>query len=236
MNESARSIPSYSAAHARREQAGAAVGAVHVEPQPALRADRRRRPRGRRRCRRSSRRRWPPPRTDPSPPSASRRRRSAGPGQPPALVARHVEDVRRPSRARPRPPTSGRSRRRRTASARAAAPVARPPRGAPPPAPTGCPAEPPEHEHAAGVRRACPPRSRATRRAWFSAQIAPAPSIQPAAIVEDAPTIRSNSTLAFVGRARDERQRRRDGRSRSWPARAPRPRRGAPPPSRSPRA
>ena len=35
--------------------------------------------------------------------------------------------------------------------------------------------------------------------AWFSAQIAPAPSIQPAAIVEDAPTIRSNSTLAFVG-------------------------------------
>ena len=35
--------------------------------------------------------------------------------------------------------------------------------------------------------------------AWFSAQIAPAPSIHPAAIVDDAPTIRSNRTLAFVG-------------------------------------
>ena len=39
------------------------------------------------------------------------------------------------------------------------------------------------------------------RRASFSPQIAPAPSIQPAAIVDDAPTIRSNRTLAFVGAA-----------------------------------
>ena len=44
-----------------------------------------------------------------------------------------------------------------------------------------------------------PAASASHANAWFSAQIAPAPSIQPAAIVEDAPTIRSNSTLAFVG-------------------------------------
>ena len=59
---------------------------------------------------------------------------------------------------------------------------AEPPLTNTPPASGGSPAAPASHASA-----------------WFSAQIAPAPSIQPAAIVEDAPTIRSNSTLALVG-------------------------------------
>ncbi len=44
-----------------------------------------------------------------------------------------------------------------------------------------------------------PARSASQRSAWFSAQIAPAPSIHPAAIVDEAPTTRSKSTEAFVG-------------------------------------
>ncbi len=61
------------------------------------------------------------------------------------------------------------------------------------------PAEPPETKHAAGVARASRRARRAIASAWFSAQIAPPPSSQPAAIVEDAPTARSNSTLALLG-------------------------------------
>jgi integrase len=60
------------------------------------------------------------------------------------------------------------------------------------------PAEPPL-TNAPPADAGMPARSAIHRRAWFSAQIAPAPSIHPAAIVEEDPTTRSNSTLAFVG-------------------------------------
>jgi hypothetical protein len=60
------------------------------------------------------------------------------------------------------------------------------------------PAEPPE-TNTPPADAGIPARRASQASAWFSAQIAPAPSIHPAAIVEDAPTIRSNSTLAFVG-------------------------------------
>jgi hypothetical protein len=83
-------------------------------------------------------------------------------------------------------PVAGRPPSRAAAADRAATSAdrfpAEPPLTNTPPAPGGNPA-----------------RSAIQRSAWFSAQIAPAPSIQPAAIVEDAPTTRSKSTAAFVG-------------------------------------
>jgi hypothetical protein len=60
------------------------------------------------------------------------------------------------------------------------------------------PAEPPE-TNTPPAPSGNPARSAIHRSASFSAQIAPAPSIQPAAIVEDTPTIRSNRTEALVG-------------------------------------
>src|SRR5207249_3980378 len=60
------------------------------------------------------------------------------------------------------------------------------------------PAEPPE-TNTPRASAGNPARSATHRSASFSAQIAPAPSIQPAAIVDEAPTIRSNSTDALVG-------------------------------------
>ena len=83
---------------------------------------------------------------------------------------------------------SGRPPRRSDAACRAVTSAERfpaePPETKTPPASPGNPARPATH-----------------RSASFSAQIAPAPSIHPAAIVEDAPTMRSKSTLAFVGAA-----------------------------------
>ena len=46
-----------------------------------------------------------------------------------------------------------------------------------------------------------PARSAIQRRAWFSAKIAPAPSIQLPAKMLDAPTTRSNNTELSVGAA-----------------------------------
>ena len=60
------------------------------------------------------------------------------------------------------------------------------------------PAEPPETNTPPAVAGS-PARSAIQRSAWFSAQMAPAPSSQFAAMVEDAPTTRSKSTEAFVG-------------------------------------
>ena len=88
------------------------------------------------------------------------------------------------------------------------------------------PAEPPD-TNTPPASAGKPARSATHRRAWFSAQMAPAPSIQPAAIVEEAPTTRSNSTDAFVG-APGTNASEAGGRWRSWPARAPRPRSAAP--------
>ena len=60
------------------------------------------------------------------------------------------------------------------------------------------PAEPPDTK-TPPLSGGNPARSATHRSAWFSAQIAPAPSIHPAAIVDDAPTIRSNRMDARVG-------------------------------------
>ena len=83
---------------------------------------------------------------------------------------------------------SGRPSRRSDAACRAVTSAERfpaePPETKTPPASPGNPARPATH-----------------RSASFSAQIAPAPSIHPVAIVDDAPTMRSKSTLAFVGAA-----------------------------------
>jgi hypothetical protein len=59
---------------------------------------------------------------------------------------------------------------------------AEPPETKTPPAPTGMPA-----------------RSAIQRSAWFSAQMAPAPSSHPAPMIDEAPTTRSKSTDAFEG-------------------------------------
>ena len=150
-------------------------------------------------ARRSSRRRSPPPRRR----RHRRRRRASGPervaGQPPALVVgdrQHVDVHHARGRRHARvhgvaggdPPPVG------TAAARASAAAWRAVTSA-----ERFPGRAARHEHAAGLRREARPGRRSTASAWFSAQIAPAPSIHPAAIVDDAPTIRSNRTDAFVG-------------------------------------
>ncbi len=66
--------------------------------------------------------------------------------------------------------------------------------------PDRLPAEPPETNVPPAVV-GNPARSAIHRSAWFSAQMPPAPSIQAAPIVLEAPTTRSKSTEAFVGAA-----------------------------------
>ena len=197
MNESARSIPRRARADARRQQPGAAVGAVHVEPQPALRADVG--DAGEVVDRAGVRRAGAGDHREHAVTAVGvERRRSAAPVSRPRSSG-GTRARRRPSRGPRRRRSNARSRMRRTATAagrpprRAAAACraatsaerlpAEPPETNTPPAPGGKPGEVGEPRAAPGSR----PRSRRRRRA------------SRAAIVEDAPTIRSNSTLAFVG-------------------------------------
>ena len=196
MNESARSIAAEAIAHARREEPGAPVRAVHVQPQPELRADLGHALEvvddpGVRRAR---------ARDDGEQPLGARRLKGRAQRlarQSPTLVARDRDDVgvHDPGRRGDRGVRGVRARH---------APPGGPPSAADLRVVTGGDqrrevAGRPARDEAPAGSLGSPTRSASHARAWFSAHTAPAPSSQLPAYVDEALIARSKSTLAFVG-------------------------------------